>query len=152
MPIPRGIKSGSLVGSKLATARRIRTGDCAASVPAGMELVVKDAGSRGFMLESPSPCPCCGISIRLDAVTRSQVFMSGDPDAPYPENVAFWNSRKEHNDHTWCSCSNCNFTVENYKAVKQGISSDDYVGVKWKFCPGCGKRMAVRTANGKVVL
>ena len=151
MPIPRKIRSRDLAGARVKTAERIRTAKCAVEIPKGTELTVKGAG-RGFMLESPEPCPCCGISIRLDGIPRDQVFTASGPDAPTLESIAFWENRAEHNDHTWCSCSNCKFTVENYKAVKQGISSDDYVGVRWTFCPKCGKRMAIRNASGKVVL
>lgn len=151
MPIPKKIKSRDMAGQDVIIARRFRTGACAVEIPAGTVLRVKDA-SRGFMLESPEPCPACGVSVRLDSVIRDQAFMAGDPDAPPLDSVAFWNSRAEQNDHAWCQCSNCGFMVENYVAVKQGISSDDYIGVEWPYCPKCGKRMAIRNAAGKVVL
>lgn len=59
------------------------------------------------------------------------------------ENNAYWKNRAYRNDFIWAECSNCGFIVENYKAVKLGKSSSDYVGVKYKFCPICGKEMRV---------
>lgn len=151
MPIPNKIRSRDLAGKRLVLSSRIRTGDCAVDVPTGTELVVTDVAG-GFALSSERPCPACGVSVRLDRVPRIRTYLPDDPDAPAPEHVAFWNSRKELNDHTWCQCSNCGFMIENYVAVKQGISSDDYIGVEWPYCPKCGKRMAIRNAAGKVVL
>lgn len=57
--------------------------------------------------------------------------------------VAKWKHRAANNDFLWCECSNCGFRVENYVAVVCGKSSTDYVDVKYKFCPMCGKPMGV---------
>jgi ribosomal protein L33 len=56
---------------------------------------------------------------------------------------ARWKHRGMHNDFIWAECSNCGFRVENYKAVRVGKSSTDYVEVIYKFCPMCGKPMEV---------
>jgi hypothetical protein len=56
---------------------------------------------------------------------------------------AYWRHRGAHNDFLWCECSNCGFRVENYKAVVCGNSSNDYIDVKYKYCPICGKEMKV---------
>lgn len=151
MPIPMKMRSRDMVGKKITTAERISTEYCGVDVPAGTVLAVEKSG-RGFTLGSPEPCPCCGVSVRLDFIARRRTFLPDDPDAPPLESAAFWENRADRNDHTWCQCSNCGFLVENYRAVKQGISSNDYVGVLWKFCPKCGKRMAIRNASGKAVL
>ena len=55
----------------------------------------------------------------------------------------YWLNRAKHNDHLWAECSECGFRVENYKAVETGVSSDDYVGVKYNYCPKCGSKMIV---------
>lgn len=53
-----------------------------------------------------------------------------------------WKNRAEYNDHLHCECSICGFTIENYRAIKTfGISSDDYIEVKWVYCPKCGASM-----------
>ena len=52
-----------------------------------------------------------------------------------------WKNRAHLNDHLWAECSNCGFRQENYKVVKLGRSSDDYVGVRWHYCPNCGAKM-----------
>ena len=52
-----------------------------------------------------------------------------------------WKTREEYNDYLWVECSNCGFRVENYKAVKTGMSSTDIVGNKWNACPVCCARM-----------
>ena len=54
---------------------------------------------------------------------------------------AYWKTREEYNDYLWVECSNCGFRVENYKAVKTGMSSTDIVGNKWNACPACCARM-----------
>lgn len=59
------------------------------------------------------------------------------------EKIGKWKNRAEYNDHLWTECSECGFKVENYKAVNTGYSSDDYVGVKYKYCPICGTRMSI---------
>lgn len=58
-------------------------------------------------------------------------------------NKAKWKHRGAHNDFIWAECSNCGFRVENYKAVKMGRSDTDYIEVRYKFCPACGKQMEV---------
>lgn len=55
--------------------------------------------------------------------------------------LAHWKTREEYNDYIWVECSNCGFRVENYKAVKCGISDTDIVEYKWKACPVCMARM-----------
>jgi hypothetical protein len=57
--------------------------------------------------------------------------------------IAYWRSRAQHNDYLWAECSNCGFRVEAYNAVVCGKSSSDFVDVKYKFCPICGKEMRV---------
>lgn len=54
---------------------------------------------------------------------------------------AHWKTREEYNDYLWVECSNCGFRVENYKAVKTGMSSTDIIGNKWNACPVCCARM-----------
>jgi hypothetical protein len=58
-------------------------------------------------------------------------------------NYAFWRHRGAYNDFLWCECSNCGFRIEAYTAVKAGKSSTDYIDVRYKFCPMCGKEMKV---------
>lgn len=58
-------------------------------------------------------------------------------------NYAFWRHRGAHNDFIWCECSNCGFRVEAYKAVVSKGRDTNYVDVKYKFCPICGKEMKV---------
>lgn len=41
------------------------------------------------------------------------------------------------------SCSNCNFRVETIRAVETGWSSSEHVGLKYNFCPSCGRPMAL---------
>ena len=60
-------------------------------------------------------------------------------DSPY----AYWLHRGRYNDYIWCECSYCGFWVEAYKAVETQRSSTDYVNVRYKFCPICGKEMRV---------
>jgi predicted nucleic-acid-binding Zn-ribbon protein len=57
--------------------------------------------------------------------------------------TAVWQNRAEHNDFLWAECSNCGFTIENYKAVKSTKSSTVYDEVIYKYCPMCGRRMGV---------
>ena len=57
------------------------------------------------------------------------------------ELIAHWKTREEENDFLWVECSNCGFLVENYEAVKTGISCTDIVGYKWHACPKCTARM-----------
>lgn len=56
---------------------------------------------------------------------------------------AIWKNRKHAGDYLWAECSMCGFRVENYKAVTIGRSSDNYVGVAYKYCPKCGSKMGV---------
>ena len=64
------------------------------------------------------------------------------PDADVVEAVhAYWKTREHHNDYLWVECSNCGFRVENYVAVKLGISSTDVIGNKWNGCPICLAKM-----------
>lgn len=50
----------------------------------------------------------------------------------------YWKTRQAYNDYLWVECSNCGFRVENYNAVKTGVSSTDIVEIRWHFCPKCG--------------
>lgn len=54
---------------------------------------------------------------------------------------AVW--RKDPKDMLHVSCSACGFRVETLRAVETGWSSSDHVGVKYAFCPACGKPMSV---------
>ena len=56
----------------------------------------------------------------------------------------YWNTREAHNDYLWVECSECGYRVENYVAVKTGISSTDIVEVRWHFCPKCGNHKVVK--------
>lgn len=56
---------------------------------------------------------------------------------------AKWKHRAEHNDFIWAECSNCGFREETRKVVYKGCSDTEYVDVKWKYCPMCGKSMGV---------
>ena len=58
--------------------------------------------------------------------------------------IAYWDHRAQHNDYLWVECSNCKFRVENYVAVILDKSDTKFSGVKYNFCPICGKRMRVR--------
>lgn len=55
----------------------------------------------------------------------------------------YWMNRTQHNDYLWAECSECGFKEESYKVVKIGKSSNDYIAVKWKYCPKCGAKMNV---------
>lgn len=54
-----------------------------------------------------------------------------------------WKNRKKQNDYSHAECSECGFIISNYLAVIIGLSSDDYVGVQYNFCPKCGAEMSV---------
>lgn len=149
MAIPKKILSRDLMGQKVLTAREIIS-DAAVWVPAGSEFQVQNV-ANSFTLRS-GPCPCCGVTIRLDRVSRNQACLPGDPEAPYPDHVAFWQPRDAQNDYLWTQCSNCGFRVEAQKAVVTGRSSTDYVRPVYRHCPDCGKRMAVQNYAGDVVL
>lgn len=57
--------------------------------------------------------------------------------------TAKWLNCAEHNDHMHAVCSNCGFMEEAIRVVETGKSSDDYVKVKWNYCPKCGSKMSV---------
>lgn len=149
MPIPKKIRSRDLAGKEIVTAERM-VRPALVDIPAGSRFHVATV-TTGFNLKSPEPCPCCGLWIQTENVPRDRAFLPDDPAAPRLETLAFWKNRAEYNDHLWAECSNCGFQVENYKAVETGRSSDDYTEPKYKFCPKCGKRMAVRDWKGDVV-
>lgn len=44
------------------------------------------------------------------------------------------------------SCSACGFRVETLRAVETGWTSTEHVGLKYKFCPECGKPMMLKSA------
>ena len=54
-----------------------------------------------------------------------------------------WKNRAEHKDYAHAECSECGFITHNYNAVLIGLSSDDYIGVQYNFCPKCGAEMSV---------
>lgn len=54
---------------------------------------------------------------------------------------AYWRSLAYKNDYIHCECSCCGWVTENITAVKIGSTSDDYVGVVYRFCPNCGSMM-----------
>ena len=56
----------------------------------------------------------------------------------------YWNTREAHNDYLWVECSECGYRVENYVAVKTGVSSTDIVEVRWHFCPKCGNHKVLK--------
>ena len=56
---------------------------------------------------------------------------------------AKWKHRAEYNDFIFAECSNCGFMEEAWKVVRKGESDCEYVEVKYKFCPMCGKAMGV---------
>jgi predicted RNA-binding Zn-ribbon protein involved in translation (DUF1610 family) len=58
-------------------------------------------------------------------------------------NYAFWRHRGAHNDFIWVECSNCGFREEGHKAVVKDGCDTKFKGVKYKFCPMCGKEMRV---------
>ena len=60
---------------------------------------------------------------------------------PEKSSEAFWVSGEEENDYLWAHCSNCGFREESRKVVNIGRESNDYVSVKWPFCPMCGRHM-----------
>lgn len=55
---------------------------------------------------------------------------------------SYWRSLGSEGDHIHCECSNCKYTTEAINAVEIGSSSDEYVGVRWNFCPRCGQPMS----------
>ena len=59
------------------------------------------------------------------------------------DSFTYWEHRAKHNDYLWVECSNCGFTVENYKAVVLDKCDTKFSEVIYKFCPMCGKAMSV---------
>ncbi len=59
-----------------------------------------------------------------------------------PQN-AFWEPDTS-GPVTKARCSACGFTVEPVRAVETGWASTEFTGVKYRYCPMCGKPMAVR--------
>lgn len=62
--------------------------------------------------------------------------------------IATWKHRGDKNDFLWAECSNCGWRVENYKAVEIGVSSTDYIGIKYKRCPKCEAKMVLNIDGG----
>ena len=97
-----------------------------------------------FMLNLVKACPDEGlmkeaiVTARQDGISTIKILPAADV-APVVH--AHWKTREEYNDYLWVECSNCGFRVENYKAVKTGMSSTDIVGNKWNACPACCARM-----------
>lgn len=59
-----------------------------------------------------------------------------------PITYAYWKNRAAKNDFLWCNCSNCNFIIENYRAISEfGKTNSEYIKVRYKFCPECGAIM-----------
>lgn len=149
MPLPGNMRSRDMAGRTVVLAERVTAG-VFASVPAGTPMRVA-SGTGRFTLDSEKPCPCCGVSVKGLIAIRGQVFLEDDPAAPALETLAFWKDRSEYNDYLWSECSNCGFQVESYKAVETGRSSTDYARPKYRFCPECGRPMAVRNSKGEIV-
>lgn len=81
---------------------------------------------------------CNQIAITGSCVGCAMKYRKAD-EAP----EAKWKHRAEHNDFIWAECSNCGFREEAWKVVYKGKSDREYIDVKWKYCPMCGKRMGV---------
>lgn len=56
---------------------------------------------------------------------------------------AFWEHMASQGDLSHAKCSNCGFTVETARAVETGWSTTEYVSVRYRFCPMCGRAMSV---------
>ena len=91
-----------------------------------------------------SDCPHYGLCTHVLYVGRcmKECFKRREKEMG-TGNYAFWQHRGAHNDYIWAECSNCGFREENWKVAKLGKSDTDYVGVKWNYCPNCGKEMRV---------
>ena len=83
----------------------------------------------------------------LDAVKvqcrKMKCALVGKEVLPEESPYAYWLHRARYNDYIWCECSNCGFWVEHYKAVVTKGCDTNFVDVKYKFCPICGKEMRV---------
>lgn len=84
-----------------------------------------------------------GVSDRI-LVARPEQVAHIFPHAGESKNTkdhAYWRSLAYKNDHIHCECSCCGWVTENITAVKIGSTSDDYVGIVYRFCPKCGSMM-----------
>lgn len=152
MPIPKKIKSRDLLGRAIRTAEKMFR-PALVDIPAGTRLKIGSV-TTGFNLEKPEPCLLCGIWFRADNIPRDKTFLAEDPAAPQgpgAQLAAFWQDRAYENGHLLAECSNCKFRIESQVAV-ESRSSTEYTRPKYKFCPQCGKRMAVRNPKGEIVL
>ncbi len=145
MPIPKNLKDSELIGRVASLDRAmdsmLRTTMVDVDIP--KDAVFRISGTGRGLCVSTDKCARCGVRVSVRNIDRRLLSVHDDND-PKPAPTAYWTSQEEKNDHLWARCSCCGFTVENYKAVEQGSSSDDYTGVKWPFCPKCGSRMGFR--------
>lgn len=42
-------------------------------------------------------------------------------------------------------CSSCGFRIETSRALETGWSLSEVTGVKYRFCPSCGRRMSAHS-------
>lgn len=63
--------------------------------------------------------------------------------------LPYWKPCSDRHDYIHCECSRCGLMLEAVEAVHIGDSSDDYTGVKYKWCPNCGAYMGYRKEVGK---
>lgn len=50
---------------------------------------------------------------------------------------------------TMAKCSACGFEIQATLAVETGWAMSDFTGVKYKFCPSCGKPMLVKNNDAE---
>lgn len=55
-----------------------------------------------------------------------KTFWEPDPDQPL-----------------YVRCSNCRFRIETQRAVETGWSISEQTGLRYRFCPACGKPMSL---------
>ena len=79
----------------------------------------------------------------IEACHKRKCALVGKKVLPERASEAYWLHRGQYNDYIWVECSKCGFRVENYKAVKLGISDMDLKEAKYHYCPICGSRMRV---------
>lgn len=150
MPIPKNLKDEDLAGRTAILDRAmdsmLRTTMVDVDLPKGTRFHISGCG-KGLDV-STDRCPRCGVRVSARGIDRRLLSVPDDPDAGL-EPEAYWTSQEERNDYIWARCSKCGFTVEALRCVKTGRSSNDYTGVKWPFCPRCGRRMGFRGIGQK---
>ena len=55
---------------------------------------------------------------------------------------AYWKPLDLWGERFKCQCSECGFVADAEDAVERGNGPHDYVGVKYRYCPGCGLAMS----------